>query len=192
MRKKDGRHSLAELRNIIGLNQTEMAALVGYSMPSIRTVELNNGAYKLSDKLASAICLQTGVSKIWLTDNNPKKKAIDEDGQPFTRQTFARHRANMNSPQGRSPMVAQLMFVRYKLEMASILASAFNRHDAFQLCCFKIKEALSALRKEFGSFTLIDTALRGEEKSPLLRAALQDSGVVENMFNGAIGKGRKK
>ena len=64
MRCYDTRHTVAALRKIIGLNQGELAVMVGRSKRTIQAVEI--GRLKISEDLAARIAHETGVSMHWL------------------------------------------------------------------------------------------------------------------------------
>ena len=69
MRPSPLRHTLAVHRNIIGLTQKEMAALMGRSARTVQAIEL--GQLPLTQELALKLEHETGVEVAWLLADNP-------------------------------------------------------------------------------------------------------------------------
>lgn len=98
MRPSPLRHPLAVLRKMIGLNQSELAALCSCSPRTIQAVELLK--LPLSGKLASKISAATGVSVESLLDADPAaplrtghSPAWGSTGNEFSKDLYERHRA---------------------------------------------------------------------------------------------------
>jgi transcriptional regulator with XRE-family HTH domain len=104
MRPSSLRHTLAVLRQTIGLTQKEMAVLIGRSTRTIQAIEL--GTLPLSEELAYRIAEATGVEAGWLLDGDltaPPRKGLTALGAgngtgPYTRNEYEFHRAFLDSP----------------------------------------------------------------------------------------------
>ena len=91
MRPSPQRHTLAVLRNISGMTQKEMAAILECSTPTIQAVEL--GRLNLSDKLAGLVSHKTGINLAWLLTNDVNQPPVDVDGAPYTKALFEDYQA---------------------------------------------------------------------------------------------------
>lgn len=93
MRKTSKRNlTLPKLREVLGVTQSEFAALVGISLDTIKSIE--SGRQRLSDKLAHRIVLVTGVHALSLLDNSGVLLNSQEDR--YTRQDYDFWRETIN------------------------------------------------------------------------------------------------
>ena len=134
MRKSAQKHTLAVLRLKIGLGQKELAELVECSRPTIQSIEL--GRLELSDKLADRIARETGVALAWLKNNDVKKRPLDYQGAPYTREVFDRVQADSAmKDEYMSDAIARLALVMHTGRVAGLLLSARKRGE-FSLCSY--------------------------------------------------------
>ena len=103
MRRSPLRHTLAVLRNTIGMGQKEMAELVGRSTRTIQAIEL--GQLQLSEDLAMRIAAETGIEVGWLLENDLSKppigrmaNGVDRSLHPYDRRIFEWYRAWKETP----------------------------------------------------------------------------------------------
>lgn len=96
MRPSPLRHTLAVLRNVIGLTQKEMAALLECSVPTVQAIEL--GKLKLSQKLGARVAFQTAVSLRWLLEDDPSRPPEDDHDRPYNKRVFDQRQSVLHSP----------------------------------------------------------------------------------------------
>jgi transcriptional regulator with XRE-family HTH domain len=77
MRVSPRRHVLVEMRQRLGLTQSQMGALIGVSRRTVQSIEL--GTMPMSERIAYAICEKTGVRPDWLLKNDLKSLARQPD-----------------------------------------------------------------------------------------------------------------
>lgn len=143
------KHTLAVLRRTIGLEQKEMAELLGCSPATIQAVEY--GKLPLSARLAERAALETGAGLDWLLDNHLKRGPVDSVGRPLTVQTFQETRAARTRPQDTG---SDLDRIREAYPFAidvvgSILLKAFEA-GRVDLYVYKLLSALQELGVELG------------------------------------------
>jgi len=167
MRTSPRRHALAVLRLTLGLGQKEMAQLVGCSAATIQSVELNSGRLKLSSSLAERISKETGVAVRWLLQNDTAAPIIDVAGEPFTAETFKRHRASRERPK------TDFRDTAYVLRMATLAAWRITaamvqayEDDKFNLCDHAVFEACRNIESEFGSSATMGRQENGGIRNP--------------------------
>ena len=148
------KHPVAVLRHMIGKTQEEFAGLIGYSAPTIESIEV--GRLNLSEKLAQRISEKTGVNVGWLLRGNPQAHMIDQQGNPYTTQTFVEH-ALGEIPLPPLGEQIRILAVEQAGHLASIILSAYDRGN-YQLCMYKIQEALDELERQFGRKEEVDQA----------------------------------
>ena len=85
MRPSVCRHVLVKIRDQLGLQQKELANLVGCSTSTIKRIE--RGSLGLSRGLARKISERLGVSMNYLSDNDLRKNPVTDSGEKWTRQT---------------------------------------------------------------------------------------------------------
>jgi transcriptional regulator with XRE-family HTH domain len=90
MRPSVCRHVLVKIRDQLGLQQKELANLVGCSTSTIKRIEL--GSLGLSRGLARKISERLGVSMNYLSNNDLRKDPVTDSGEKWTRQTFEKLR----------------------------------------------------------------------------------------------------
>jgi transcriptional regulator with XRE-family HTH domain len=74
---------LPVLRILLGYTQQQFAEKLGYGKRQLE--EVSSGREKMSEKLAIAVCRETGVSYAWLTNQDPKAPILDCLGRPYDR-----------------------------------------------------------------------------------------------------------
>jgi transcriptional regulator with XRE-family HTH domain len=72
------RHVLASVRLTIGLLQSELAAILGYSSVTVQRIE--QGTLSMSETLAVKAEKELGVSADWLLANDPTQPAVTPGG----------------------------------------------------------------------------------------------------------------
>ena len=78
--------TVAALRNKLEMKTPEFANLVGLSLSAVEKLE--TGRLKLSTDVAMKISVETGVSEWWLKLGDPAVPPHDQNGRPFTEDTF--------------------------------------------------------------------------------------------------------
>jgi len=148
MRKSGLKHTVAILRNVIGLGQKELAALVNVSPATIQSIELNSGRLSLSQSLGEKISYHTGVDLKWLMDNNTRKPITSRYGQPYTRESYEEHQANLDQ-RYRDGDLAGLQFSLDTLfaTILSIYVEAAKIRKG-PLANYKLHRAVEAIKKE--------------------------------------------
>jgi len=86
--------TLSKMREIAGIDQSELASLVGRSVHTIRNIEQTKTP--LTRGLARKISAVTGIDYLWLMEGNPEANPVadsDSGDRIFTRETYERRRA---------------------------------------------------------------------------------------------------
>ena len=152
------RTTIAVVRNIIGLTYKEMAALIGYSMPTIQSLDC--GRLKPSFKVAERISLETGVSLKWLLDGQVSKEPTAENFKgTFSRRTFEETQAAKSQLPDFSishPWLAVALPLTFRIQRLCAILGKANEQNQIQLCSYKIDSFLDGLEKEFGADKTID------------------------------------
>ena len=107
MRCYESRHTLAVLRKIIGLSQSELATLAGCSKRTIQAIEI--GRLKLSENLAARIAHETGVTQGWLLGGDyhaPPRMALTD--VPYNKKIYEDTRAAITTGQNPNPITINL------------------------------------------------------------------------------------
>ena len=139
----------AVLRSLIGLRDTEMAALLGCSVNTIWSVE--SGRLKLSEQLAKKMSHQTGVSMEWLLNGDPLARPFTTRSGPrpwreFTRQEFESHVALMKAVDHTPKSTFSYDFITLAAKLRRILHTANQAHN-YHLARWKITRALDELAR---------------------------------------------
>jgi hypothetical protein len=91
-----GKHVLAKLRETIGVKIEDNAGVkdaLGISSSAVQSAQCGRMPFGLHT--ASKVAAATGVSVKWLLTGDGNKPPIMENGQPFTKDTFLRHRMDL-------------------------------------------------------------------------------------------------
>jgi transcriptional regulator with XRE-family HTH domain len=82
MKTPKKRHlAVRQLREFLGLQQSEFADKIGINLESLKSIEL--GRRKLSESNAQLIVEKTEVSNEWLLANDPNLPMLNMRGQPY-------------------------------------------------------------------------------------------------------------
>src|SRR5688572_11713846 len=159
MRPSPLRHTLAVLRQILGLGQKEMAALIGCSRPTIQAIEL--GKLKLSDKLGDRIREQTHISLLWLMKNDVHEPPISTHEKPYTKAIFEEVQSRLRNP---TPRVDDLSdaanyFGAVVSQIAATLVSAYEQNK-LALCQYRLMTYNQHLFDDFGESEKFLNAIR--------------------------------
>lgn len=151
VRRSKLRHTLAVLRDTIGLGQKEMAALVDCSPATIQSIELNSGRLKLSESLGEKISHATGVDLKWLMDNDTRKPIVNASGESYTRESFEQCQADLSSLPSDDLSIDHLKFGIDLLlaELFGIYVDAVKKRK-LRLVHYKFAKWLGAAQKEMG------------------------------------------
>jgi transcriptional regulator with XRE-family HTH domain len=187
------KHTLAVLRRTIGLEQKEMAELLGCSPATIQAVEY--GKLKLSESLASRIRHETGVDLEWLLSNDVSKPipTAEPFGEPYSKARYEKHRARGERKLGEAPtdrLFAYMVLQTAIAQFAAVAASALDTQKDLGLFSFKAHHFIKELRQEFGENTRIaekgkpelDRALKSELKRALKDNPLEVTGIYCKFF----------
>ncbi|HIF09348.1 MAG TPA: XRE family transcriptional regulator [Sneathiellales bacterium] len=182
MRPSVNRHVLAALRNVIGLSQKKFGELCGVTRDTILSIE--TGRLKLSEKLATRIAEETGVTMNWLLENDLSTEPTDSDHYPITKSTFEHVQADGidNSVEQNRYMLA--------IGFTSIVtahAKAMKQGQA-KLFFYKLNACLGMLEEEFSDTAQVKKAMKMVEQisnnknydRPLDLSYLRD--YIENSF----------
>jgi transcriptional regulator with XRE-family HTH domain len=145
------RHPVAILREICGRYQKEFAELIGCSRIYVQKIEQTpeHGGQRLSEKLASRISHETGISIKWLLDADPKAPPISERGEPYTREIFERTQAEKKWFDQPHPGVRRSNAIGFCAQLFAILENA-NAQEKYYMATYKVDEAIKELQQEFG------------------------------------------
>jgi transcriptional regulator with XRE-family HTH domain len=144
------KHTLAVLRRTIGLEQKQMADLLGCSLATIQAVEYCK--LPLSGGLASEVARQTGVALAWLLSGDASAPPVDDFGEPYSRARYEDRQAGLRSKLDRQGDALKVRFqVAEGIRIFAGAASAAIRSDKYALFNWKMVQALTALQKEFGN-----------------------------------------
>lgn len=164
MRISPQRHTLAVLRNVIGITQKELARLLECSTPTVQAVEL--GKLKLSHDLAQRINFQTAADTEWLLANDVTRPPVTGLGEPYTKALFENRQTALLAPkQSGTGALSDLwqmrtMFVKNVKLLAILYAEAYQRGKvpiAFYKSIMANKEILE---KEIGEHPSIEKKLQ--------------------------------
>jgi hypothetical protein len=143
--------TLSILRSALGPgagNETRFAQKIGRSTSWLRKACC--GQIPLMREAALAIAYETGISIKWLMDGNTAKPPVDTDGEPYTAETYARHRTTQREGFDREDAdISQQEMVGTLLQLVHSYTAAQqkNRGGFFT---FKLIEFAHSLADEFG------------------------------------------
>ena len=213
MRRSNLEHPVAILRQIIGLGQKELAALVSRSTSTIQAIEINK--LPLSEELALRISHETGVSLAWLIKGDVEAPPVTEalEREAFTKEIYELTRAQILagtdplttlyelqksaalSPEEQKQVRDQLNRNRgrsiealaLKYDLAKILASVFAAQKAGRatLALYRIAEFVAAMREEFGQ--LVNEEFCRKANNPLFGAIARVAVAGAQLQNGKKG-----
>ena len=177
MRTSPLKHPLAVLRVFLGLGQKELANMLDCSVSAIQRIELC--AMPLSEKLASRIQYETGVSLQWLLDGDPKADIVDSFGRPYMKQIYEWLRAYRTKLPESMPDLykgnIRATIGRLLFEVEEIALSAYNRGE-FDLMAYKMREAHREVQKQFGPSGSVNFQVPGYRKK---KANLEKEGILK-------------
>jgi transcriptional regulator with XRE-family HTH domain len=149
MRTSSRKTTAAVLRSIIGIKNQDMAERCGCSVDTIRSVEI--GRLKLSEKLATKMFHETGISPEWLLNGDPSAPPISRSGDPYTRAKFDQAQASKlkNHYDQPTPWSRNLDAFGFCTRIIAILESAATRKN-YHMALYKVHTALGSLQRELG------------------------------------------
>ena len=170
------RHTLAILRRIIGLTQSELAVILGRSPRTIQAIE--GGRLTLSDELALRVSHETGVSMRWLLAlNSSEPPTMEFGGLPFTKAVYDDTRASILA--GKNPNLFEINVMQDGIDLDAgplpLMRQAFDQINSLKhpsmdywlvsllsaifagvkagrarLAIYRFSEFIEAMHKEFG------------------------------------------
>ena len=173
MRPSANRHVLSVLRKVIApMEQWRFAKLAGCSEETVRKVE--KGERPLTKDLAAKIALVTGVAEEWLLDNDLGMPAFTKWGEPFTRESYERHKAALReqTPVYLEAMTPDFLFSYYEI-MRCILAKLDRGQKT--LAFFRIEEFLKAFLEEFTGCSMGESVPDYEQARELIKKDLRSA-----------------
>jgi transcriptional regulator with XRE-family HTH domain len=154
MRPSSKRTTVAVLREILGLSVEEFAALIGKSVPTIRSLE--SSRLKLGEETAVEISKKTGVSLKWLLDGKPELEPYYESGsapKPYDLSVFEELRAaeqyGHSSPVRDTDEGVTCESILYALQALPIFYSAISKGKE-TLMHYHWSKFLENMREKFG------------------------------------------
>ncbi len=157
MRRSAMKHTVAVLRNVIGLSQPDFADLIAKSPSTIAQIETNK--LPLSEEIARWVEHETGVSAEWLLMNNPSAPIRDSKGRDYTEETFKRTQIEnaQRTAWTHDGACRYAGLITSDLLSQILQAAKMKRLDLF---FFKWRAISRALEKDFaGRQALMDTHL---------------------------------
>ena len=86
MRSSSHQHNVARLRTLLGIKQPEFAQIIGCSLATLQSIEINR--LPLSEKIAVSIATETDVSIPWLTNNNLEAEVVAASGKKYVKSHY--------------------------------------------------------------------------------------------------------
>ena len=145
------RHPVAIVRQICRLYQKEFAELIGCSRIYLQKIEQTpqHGGQRLSEKLATRISHETGISLAWLLTGDPNLPAVSGRGEPYTHQIYEHAQAEKKWFDQPQPYFRRNSALGFCAQLVAILESA-NAQKKYFMAEYKVGKALESLRNEFG------------------------------------------
>lgn len=157
--------------------QEMLAELLDCSLGIIQSVE--SGRVRLSEKLAQRAAFETGVSVEWLLKNDTTAPPVDHAGNPFTKETYERHRVESSRPKEEDLEHVNTVLTK-TLTRAAALLDVSRRKGNFYVCAFKLHQALDQLEHDVTGGPLKNTMVamswidaKPTEASPDLKPLLK-------------------
>ena len=148
---------------MIGIKDLEMAELLHCSPALIHSIE--TGREKLTEEKAMKMFHETQICPKWLLRGDPNVPAVSARGEPFTRDHFERAQAEKmfyDQPHKYFKLIDELHFAA---TLIAIIESAHRGKNYF-IAIYKIREALKALRDQFGQ----DESLYPTDSAPAVNS----------------------
>lgn len=142
------RHVLVQLREVLGMNQTDFATLIGYSPATVQSVELCR--LDLSEGLAARIGEAVGISAGWLLENNSAKPAVTLSGMPYTKETFELWQVEKRATSTKNSEAAIPVFLLgYYAVLRRIMAVAVRR-GVDNVALYRLGKFVEGFAEEMG------------------------------------------
>ena len=127
------RHTLAILRRVIGLTQSELAVIVGRSPRTIQAIE--GGRLTLSEDLAVRVSHETGISMHWLLGHNSgEPPTMEFGGLPFTKAVYDNTRASILA--GKNPNLLEINVMQDGIDLDAgpmpLMRQVFDQINSLQ------------------------------------------------------------
>jgi transcriptional regulator with XRE-family HTH domain len=172
MKRKKAKHTLAVVRESLGLTQHEMAERLGVSENTIKSIECNSGRMNLSPPLAQRVQLETGVDAQWLLKNDAAKpirfylgsKWLDEKKKP-QKMTMTKSRQIIVSGQKTDNLIAcAIRFLHFWEAITQIIGIASNAvgQGKFSLFIYRLRRLISDLESDFGYDKKLESRLQSQ------------------------------
>jgi DNA-binding XRE family transcriptional regulator len=139
------RHPIKLVREATGLSQKRFAALVGHSKDTIQAIEI--GRHNPSRLLAEKVFVQTGAVPETLL--KLRGTPLDIEGEPYTRDSFARWTSTINKPHARL-LPREKGAIRYLNWLVSTLQYAALRAGKLFAIQYQLDRRIAELASEFG------------------------------------------
>lgn len=139
--------TLGVLRGIIGLEQSELGKLTGYSRAAIQKVEQGRGP--LTSNFALVVSQKTGISISWLMGGD-LKNPVSATGQPYTREVFdlAGGRRKMKRLDQRTTDGYVNTLVLLLENLARIVLASYKNGDT-DLAVFQLGTSINEIGKQY-------------------------------------------
>jgi len=138
------RHPIKLVREATGLSQKRFAALVGHSKDTIQAIEI--GRHNPSQLLAEKIFVQTGAVPETLL--KLRDTPLDIEGEPYTRDSFARWTSTINKSHARL-LPREKGAIRYLNWLVSTLQYAALRAGKLFAIQYQLNRRITELVTEF-------------------------------------------
>src|SRR6266480_986048 len=139
------RHPIKLVREATGLSQKGFAALVGHSKDTIQAIEI--GRHNPSRLLAEKIFVQTGAVPETLL--KLRGTPLDIEGEPYTRDSFARWTSTINKPHARL-LRREKGAIRYLNWLVATLQYAASRRGQLVAIQYQLHTRIAEIVREFG------------------------------------------
>jgi transcriptional regulator with XRE-family HTH domain len=141
------KHVITELREIIGLTQTQFGELIGRSLPVIQSIEI--GRQRLNEEIAQEVWRQTGVNKKWLLENDASKPIRNSAGALYTLADFDLVQSFLS--QSPDDFMGEKRRLHERLsELFAMGELALSKGD-WRLFMFKLRKAVEVMAQSFQS-----------------------------------------
>jgi DNA-binding XRE family transcriptional regulator len=143
------RHPIKLVREATGLSQSRFAAMVGHSKDTIQAIEI--GRHNPSRLLVEKIFVQTGAVPETLL--KLRGSPLDIEGEPYTRDSFARWTSTINKPTTsllQRELQRERGAIRYLNWLVSTLQYAALRAGKLFAIQYQLDRRIAELVREFG------------------------------------------
>jgi hypothetical protein len=154
---RNGEHILVRIRRTAGEQYKLFPDAVGLPLDTIKSLTRQKHPLPFSESLKKRVAEWTGVSLSSLRNDYSTKRLTTSDGEPFTRDTWLKHRGGQTFEwhrQKRSPGAAGTCLAWHRIlsiKIARVLAVALaegKSNEAF----FKIREAIAQVGRSYRQF----------------------------------------